>query len=55
MSLGATSDFKPLRKPGDLWQHRDLGEQARYTGDLPPHGCVLLRVKAFLGTSPAPR
>jgi hypothetical protein len=39
----------------DLWQHRDLGEQARYTAELPPHGCVLLRVKAFLGTGRSER
>jgi hypothetical protein len=30
--------------------HREPGEQARYTAELPPQGCVLLRFKAFLGT-----
>ncbi len=39
----------------DAWLHRDLGEQERYTAELPPHGCVLLRVKAFLGTRRAER
>jgi alpha-galactosidase len=39
----------------DVWLHRDLGEQARYTAELPPHGCVLLRLKAFLGTRRAER
>ncbi|MGA2747911.1 MAG: glycoside hydrolase family 27 protein [Verrucomicrobiota bacterium] len=38
----------------DLWLHRDLGIQERFTAELPPHGCALLRVKSSLGTA-APR
>ena len=29
----------------DLWLRQDLGRQKTFTADLPPHGCVLLRVK----------
>jgi hypothetical protein len=29
----------------DLWLRKDLGEQKEFTADLPPHGCVLLKVK----------
>jgi hypothetical protein len=29
----------------DLWLRTDLGRQKNFTAELPPHGCVLLRVK----------
>lgn len=29
----------------DLWLRKDLGAQENFTAELPPHGCVLLRVK----------
>ena len=29
----------------DLWLRKDLGRQENFTAELPPHGCVLLRVK----------
>ena len=29
----------------DLWLRQDLGRQEKFTASLPPHGCVLLRVK----------
>ena len=29
----------------DLWLREDLGRQENFTADLPPHGCVLLRVR----------
>jgi alpha-galactosidase len=29
----------------DLWLRKNLGRQKNFIGDLPPHGCVLLRVK----------
>jgi alpha-galactosidase len=47
--------FQTAPEARDLWLHRDLGQQTRYTAELPPHGCVLLRVKAFLGTRGAQR
>jgi hypothetical protein len=47
--------FQTPPETRDVWLHRDLGEQGHYTGELPPHGCVLLRVKAFLGTPRAER
>jgi hypothetical protein len=28
----------------DLWLHRDLARQKNFTAEIPPHGCVLLRV-----------
>ncbi len=28
----------------DLWLRKDLGRQKNFTGEVPPHGCVLLRV-----------
>jgi hypothetical protein len=33
-------------KPGvrDLWLRKDLGRQKNFTAEIPPHGCVLLRV-----------
>jgi alpha-galactosidase len=42
--------FGVLPEVRDVWAHRDLGLQARYTGELRPHACVLLRVKGYLGT-----
>jgi hypothetical protein len=47
--------FQTPPETRDVWLHRDLGEQGHYTAELPPHGCVLLRVKAFLGTDRAER
>ncbi len=47
--------FQTPPETRDVWHHRDLGAQARYTAELPSHGCVLLRLKAFLGTSRAER
>ncbi|MFZ0827756.1 MAG: putative Ig domain-containing protein [Verrucomicrobiia bacterium] len=29
----------------DLWLRKDLGRQKTFTAEVPPHGCVLLRVK----------
>jgi alpha-galactosidase len=29
----------------DLWLRQDLGRQKNFVADLPPHGCVLLKVK----------
>jgi alpha-galactosidase len=29
----------------DLWLRQDLGQSENFTAELPPHGCVLLRVK----------
>ncbi len=29
----------------DLWLRQDLGRQKEFTGELPPHGCVLLKIK----------
>ena len=29
----------------DLWLRKDLSRQTEFTGDLPAHGCMLLRVK----------
>jgi alpha-galactosidase len=29
----------------DLWLRKDLGRQNKFTAEIPPHGCVLLRVK----------
>jgi alpha-galactosidase len=29
----------------DLWLRQDLGPQKNFITELPPHGCVLLRVK----------
>ena len=29
----------------DLWLRKNLGKQEEFTADLPPHGCVLLKVK----------
>ncbi|MGB7747415.1 MAG: putative Ig domain-containing protein [Verrucomicrobiia bacterium] len=31
-------------KVRDLWLHKDLGRQKNFAAELPPHGCVLLRV-----------
>jgi len=28
----------------DLWLHKDLGKQRAFISELPPHGCILLRV-----------
>jgi alpha-galactosidase len=42
--------FQTPPEARDLWLHRDLGEHERYAAELPPHGCVLLRVKPVLGT-----
>jgi alpha-galactosidase len=28
----------------DLWLRKDLGKQKNFTAEIPPHGCVLLRV-----------
>ena len=32
-------------KVRDLWLRTDLGRQKNFTAELPPHGCVLLRVE----------
>jgi hypothetical protein len=29
----------------DLWLHKDLGRSEKLAAEIPPHGCVLLRVK----------
>jgi len=28
----------------DLWLRKDLGKQKRFVAEIPPHGCILLRV-----------
>lgn len=28
----------------DLWEHRSLPQQPTYTGTVPPHGCVVLKI-----------
>jgi hypothetical protein len=28
----------------DLWVRKDLGQEENFVAELPPHGCVLLRV-----------
>ena len=33
------------RQVRDLWLHRDLGRMKQFHSDLPPHGCLLLKVK----------
>jgi hypothetical protein len=45
--------FGVLPEVRDVWAHRNLGLQARYSGELRPHGCALLRVKGPLGTEGA--
>jgi hypothetical protein len=37
--------FRSAPKVRDLWLRTDLGRQKNFTADLPPHGCILLRVK----------
>jgi hypothetical protein len=44
-----TLDFRQLGLTGahqvrDLWLRKDLGRLKSFTAELPPHGCVLLRV-----------
>jgi alpha-galactosidase len=36
--------FKRAPKIRDLWLRKDFGKQKAFTGEIPPHGCVLLRV-----------
>jgi hypothetical protein len=31
-------------KVRDLWVRKDLGKETSFSTELPPHGCVLLRV-----------
>jgi hypothetical protein len=28
-----------------VWLRRNLGRQEKFIAELPPHGCILLRVK----------
>lgn len=42
-------DFSSLNITGnalvrDLWQHADLGSMDAYTVNIPPHGCVILKI-----------
>ena len=37
--------FRAMPKVRDLWLRKDLGRQKDFSAELPPHGCVLLRVK----------
>jgi hypothetical protein len=37
--------FQSAPKVRDLWLRADLGRQKNFTGELPSHGCALLRVK----------
>ncbi len=37
--------FRSKPKVRDLWLRQDLGRQKTFTAELPPHGCVLLRVE----------
>jgi hypothetical protein len=39
------SGFSAAPQVRDLWLRKDLGTQKNFTAELPPHGCVLLRVK----------
>ncbi len=48
-SGSVTLNFRQLgltgaRQVRDLWLRQDLGRMKSYTAELPPHGCVLLRV-----------
>ena len=38
-------EFRSAPKVRDLWLRTDLGRQKNFTTELPPHGCILLRVK----------
>jgi hypothetical protein len=38
------SGFSSEPQARDLWLRKDLGKQENFTDELPPHGCVLLRV-----------
>jgi hypothetical protein len=29
----------------DLWLRKDLGKAKDFTAEIPPHGCVLLKVR----------
>jgi len=40
-----TIGFRSAPKVRDLWLRKDLGPQKDFSAELPPHGCVLLRVK----------
>ena len=37
--------FRSSPEVRDLWLRKDLGRQKEFAADLPPHGCLLLRVK----------
>ena len=37
--------FRSAPKVRDLWLRKDLGREKSFVTELPPHGCVLLRVK----------
>jgi hypothetical protein len=38
------SGFSSAPQVRDLWLRKDLGAQENFTAELPPHGCILLRV-----------
>ena len=40
-----TLGFSSAPAVRDLWMRRDLNRQENFVAELPPHGCVLLRVK----------
>jgi alpha-galactosidase len=37
--------FKAPPEVRDVWLRKDLGKQETFTAELPPHGCVLLKVQ----------
>jgi alpha-galactosidase len=43
----AWHDLGLASKPAvrDLWLRKDLGKQKDFTAELPPHGCVLLKMQ----------
>ena len=41
-----TIQFAQATPVRDMWQHEDLGAMSSYTATIPPHGCVILKVKA---------
>ena len=38
--------FSSAPQVRDLWLREDLGRQQNFTAELPPHGCVLLKVSS---------
>jgi len=49
-SLGAESRYRVR----DVWAHQDLGEMSRFSADVPPHGCIVLRLSSVETESAVP-